>query len=101
MRCIPVTTTSCNTSVSDSMRTVILCFAFTSTVFIPTEEIRNSVPSSTFKVNLPSKSVTVPLSVVPFTKTEAPITGSLLSASTTIPSIPESWAIAKPIPISK
>ena len=56
--------------------------AFTSCCLYPTKLMINVAPGLTFRLNLPSRSVTTPL-LVPFSTTEAPITGP--NSSFTIP----------------
>ena len=79
-----VTITSSNSSEVDVNTMRIRSFAFTSCVCKPTKETTSTSEARTsFKWNLPSMSVIIPL-LVPFTKIEAPITGSDCS-STTVP----------------
>ena len=59
----------------------------------PMYEISTSLPSGTFNVKLPSKSVIVP-TVVPTTFTEAPIIGCSVSSKTTPLNVFVFWAIA-------
>ena len=68
----------------------------TSCVFIPTNEITSVLAETGTFVNLklPSASVIIPV-FVPFTCTDAPITGSPSSSAVTVPVTCLSWAIAK------
>ena len=93
---------SSSISVSDFITTFTLDFIATSWVCIPIYEItRVFAELGTFgNVKSPSTPVIAPI-CVPFTNTEAPITGCPSSSEITTPVTFWVWAVTRPIPTKK
>ena len=80
-----VTTTCSSISVSGASTTLTVAAAGLVWLTIPMQENTRVLPEGTLRrVYLPEASVMAPL-VVPWTKTEAPMTGSPSSADVTVP----------------
>jgi len=96
------TITSSSISVSDFITTFTLDFIATSWVCIPIYEItRVFAELGTFgNVKSPSTPVIAPI-CVPFTNTEAPITGCPSSSEITTPVTFWVWAVTRPIPTKR
>ena len=91
----PTTTTSSSSFSLDFSTTFITGRTGSSSVFIPMYEKTNAEAfAGTFKVKTPLTSVAIP-TLVPFAKTEAPITGSPFSFFT----LPDTRVCAKLVPI--